>query len=106
MGRLYHRQPAIPMKPTMTSPFPNRVLLMCLLAACALGAEAGPAEVAHAAVGHASAVIGTVDKAVKIGTQKTVSAVAKGGAVAGEAVSRTVQKIGLPAPAASAAHAR
>ncbi len=86
----------------MSSPFKNRVLLTCLLGACASSTAAGPAEVAHAAVGQASAVIATVDKAVKIGTQKTVSAVAKGGAVAGEAVSRTVRKIGLPAPAASA----
>ena len=86
----------------MTSPLHNRVLLTSLLGACVSSADAGPAEVAHAAVGQASAVIATVDHAVKIGTQKTVKAVAKGGAVAGEAVSRTVQKIGLPAPSASA----
>ena len=90
----------------MTSPRHNRVLLTCLLAACVSSIEAGPAEVAHAAVGQASAVIATVDRAVKIGTQKTVSAVAKGGAVAGEAVSHTVRKIGLPAPSASAPRAK
>ena len=73
-----------------------------LLVLAAVPASAGPADAASAAASQASGVATKVEGAVKRGVQKAASAVEHGASVAGHAVNRTAQKLGLPASAASA----
>jgi len=73
-----------------------------VLAVAVVSASAGPAEVASSAASQASAVATKVEGAVKRSVQRAASAVEHGASVAGQAVNRTAQKLGLPASAASA----
>jgi hypothetical protein len=67
-----------------------------------VSAFAAPAEAASAAASKASAVATKTEDAVKRGVQRAASAVEHGASVAGRAVNKTAQKLGLPASAASA----
>jgi len=64
--------------------------------------SAGPADAASSAASQASAAATKVEGAVKRGVQRAASAVEHGASVAGHAVNKTAQKLGLPASAASA----